>query len=267
VDNFMIGIFDSGIGGLTVVRELMKQMPDYGIIYFGDTARYPYGNKSKETIERYALEDARFLISQGAKVIVIACNTASALAINKLRQEVNLPLFEVVTPAVDRALEITKNKKIGVIGTRGTIKSEIYTNKILEKNSSIQVIAKPCPLFVPLVEEGWLNRPETKKIVKFYLAPFKNQMIDTLILGCTHYPLLKSQIQTKIGRRATLVDSAEEVVRKIAGFIEANSDLKQDLRGNNQFYLSDVSAHTSKIAEKWLGRKIEFRRAVPAVDN
>ena len=261
----MIGVFDSGIGGLTVVRELAKQMPEYGIIYFGDTARYPYGNKSKQTIERYAVEDARFLISQGAKIIVTACNTASALAIDKLRLEISLPLFEVVNPAVDRALEATKNKRIGVIGTRGTIKSEIYKNKILEKDSSIEVISQPCPLFVPLVEEGWMDRMETKKIIKYYLTPLKTKNIDTLILGCTHYPLLKPQIQNKIGKSVYLVDSAEEVVKQIKQFLTQNQELAQDLANTaekSRFFLSDISDHTREIASKWLGKNIKFESAI-----
>lgn len=253
----MIGVFDSGIGGLTVVKELIKQMPEAGIIYFGDTARYPYGNKSKETIERYALEDARFLIEHGAQIIVTACNTASALAIDKLRQEMQLPLFEVVNPAVERAIEATSNKRVGVIGTRGTIKSEIYSKKIKEQNSKIEVISRPCPLFVPLVEEGWLAHSETKKIIKSYLAPLKNKSIDTLILGCTHYPLLKPQIRAKIGRHVTLVDSAEEVVKKIQSYVADHPDV--DIKGKCEYYLSDVSEHTQHIASKWLGQNIEFK--------
>jgi len=256
----MIGVFDSGIGGLTVVRELLKQMPENGIIYFGDTARYPYGNKSKETIERYALQDARFLIEHGAKIIVVACNTASALAIDKLRQEINLPLFEVITPAVEQAVASTSSKRIGVIGTRGTIKSEIYTKKIHEIDPSMEVIGKPCPLFVPLVEEGWLEHSETKKIIKSYLAPLKNKNIDTLILGCTHYPLLKPQIQAKIGRQVVLIDSAEEIVKKIKEYLRDHADM--GTKGKHEFFLSDVSEHTQQIASKWLGQSIKFKEGV-----
>lgn len=256
----MIGVFDSGIGGLTVVREIIKQMPDVGIIYFGDTARYPYGNKSKETIERYSTEDVRFLIEHGVKIIVTACNTASALAIDKFRQEINVPLFEVITPAVEQAIKTTTNKRVGVIGTRATIKSEIYKNKINEINPNINVIGKPCPLFVPLVEEGWLDHSETKKIIKSYLSPLKNKNIDTLILGCTHYPLLKPQIQAKIGRKVNLVDSAEEVVKKIQAYLAENPGI--DLKGENEYYLSDISDHTRQIASKWLGQNIHFKLAI-----
>lgn len=256
----MIGVFDSGIGGLTVVREIKKQMPGSGIIYFGDTARYPYGNKSQETIERYATQDARFLIDRGAKIIVTACNTASALAIEKLRQEINIPLFEVITPAVEEAVKRTLSKRVGVIGTRATIKSEIYKNKIKESDPRIDVIGKSCPLFVPLVEEGWLDHSGTKKIIKSYLSPLKNRSIDTLILGCTHYPLLKPQIQAKIGRKVNLVDSAEEVVKEIRHYIEKNPEII--LKGESQYYLSDISEHTQQIASKWLGRNIHFKLAI-----
>lgn len=258
----MIGIFDSGIGGLTVARELMRQMPEAGLIYFGDTARYPYGNKSKETIERYALEDARFLISQGAKIIVVACNTASALAIDALRAEISLPLFEVISPAVEKAVRVTVSKNIGVIGTRGTVNSSIYATKIHEIDPEIRVSSQACPLFVPLVEEGWIKRPETKKIIRAYLAPLKAQSIDTLILGCTHYPLLKPQIQARIGRRVRLVDSAEEVAVRIVEYLKNNPGLKKEIIGDSQFYLSDVSPHTEIIASKWLGRAVKFELAV-----
>ncbi|MDD4995303.1 MAG: glutamate racemase [Patescibacteria group bacterium] len=258
----MIGIFDSGIGGLTVARELMRQIPEAGIIYFGDTARYPYGNKSKQTIERYALQDAHFLISQGAKIIVVACNTASALAIDALQAEISLPLFEVITPAVEKAVRVTASKNVGVIGTRGTVNSSIYASKIHDIDPQIKVASQACPLFVPLVEEGWLRRPETKKIVRAYLAPLKAQGIDTLILGCTHYPLLKSQIQEKIGRRVKLVDSAEEVVSRIVEYIKNNPAIKNQITGQSRFYLSDVSSHTEGIASKWLGRAVKFEQAV-----
>jgi len=256
----MIGVFDSGIGGLTVVKEIENKMPEAGIIYFGDTARYPYGNKSKETIESYALENARFLIEHGAKIIVVACNTASALAIEKLREDISIPIFEVVTPAVERAVSVTKNKRIGLIGTRGTVKSNIYKDKIQRLSPEAEVFSRACPLFVPLVEEGWLDRPETKKIIKSYFAALKNKNIDTLILGCTHYPILKKEIQAKIGRQVVLVDSAEEVVRNIEHFLSNNPELTRRLIGPSHYYLSDVSDHSKSIAEKWLGHNISFEK-------
>ncbi|MFA5358362.1 MAG: glutamate racemase [Patescibacteria group bacterium] len=251
----MIGIFDSGVGGLTVVREVLKQLPNQPIIYFGDTARTPYGNKGPKTIIRYSQENTDFLLSKGASVIVIGCNTASAVAVEALREKhPDVPILEVITPAVSRAVAVTKNKKIGVIGTRATIASQIYTKKIQEIDSSIKVFSAACPLFVPLVEENWLTRPETKMIARRYLTDFKNVGIDTLILGCTHYPLLKEVISAKIGKRVVLVDSAEEVVKEITNY-ELRITNKE---GDSKFYFSDLTEQVGKISARWLGGKVDL---------
>ncbi len=259
----MIGVFDSGVGGLTVVREIFKKLPDYKIIYFGDTARTPYGTKSKETIIKYAREDAKFLLDHGAKIIVVACNTASAVAAEILRKESGVPVFEVIMPAVKAALSATKKGKIGVIGTRATVTSGVYEAMIKNGNKNIQVISQPCPLLVPLVEEAWLNQPETKKIVRKYLQPLKNKQIDTLILGCTHYPMLKNIIKSRIGRRVVLVDSAEEVVHELKEFLANNSDVEKSLGkdGSHKFYVSDLTAQVPRIAEKLLGEPVKFEKA------
>ena len=193
----MIGIFDSGIGGLTVVRAIMDELPGYDLVYFGDTARTPYGTKSRQTVIDYSLQNTEFLIKQGAKMIVMACNTASSVATESLKKNFNLPIYEVITPAVRLALEKTQKSVIGVIGTRATINSGIYEKKIKKQNPNARVYSAACPLLVPLVEEGWLKKPETRMIVKKYLHPLKVRQIDTLILGCTHYPILKSIIQQK----------------------------------------------------------------------
>ncbi|MBI5072112.1 glutamate racemase [Candidatus Falkowbacteria bacterium] len=258
----MIGVFDSGVGGLTVVREIFKKLPDYKIIYFGDTARTPYGTKSKETIIKYAREDAKFLLDHGAKIIVIACNTASAVAADILRKESGVPVFEVIMPAVRAALSATKKGKIGVIGTRATVSSGVYETMIKKDNQGIQVISQPCPLLVPLVEEAWLNQPETKKIVRKYLQPLKNQQIDTLILGCTHYPVLKNIIKSRIGKKVVLVDSAEEVVRELKEFLAKNSGVEKSLGkdGSHKFYVSDLTPQVPKIAEKLLGRVVKMEK-------
>lgn len=258
----MIGVFDSGVGGLTVVCEIFKKLPDYQIVYFGDTARTPYGTKSKETIIKYAREDAKFLLERGAKIIVIACNTVSAIAADILRQELDMPVFEVIMPAVSKAVAITKNKKIGIIGTRATIGSGVYQELIHKTNPEIQVFAEPCPLLVPLVEECWLDKPETKKIVRKYLQPLKNKQVDTLILGCTHYPVLKHLIQPRIGRRVKLVDSAEEVVNELKNFLASNETVEKMLaRGaNHKFYVSDLTPQLPRIAEKLLGKRVEFEK-------
>ncbi|MEA1901260.1 MAG: glutamate racemase, partial [Thermodesulfobacteriota bacterium] len=183
----MIGIFDSGIGGLTVVKAIMENLFGYDIIYFGDTARTPYGTKSSETVKKYALENTEFLLSKGAKIIVIACNTASSVATESVAENFDIPIFEVITPAVELSINTSHKPCIGIIGTRATVKSGIYEKKIKKMNPHARVYSKACPLLVPLVEEGWLNKPETKMIVKKYLHPLKVRQIDTLILGCTHY--------------------------------------------------------------------------------
>ena len=186
----MIGVFDSGIGGLTVVRSLMEELPGYNMIYFGDTARTPYGSKSPETVVRYALENTDFLLKQGAKLIVMACNTASSVAAGRVAENYDIPIFEVVTPATEKAVKISRTLIIGVIGTRATVKSGIYEQKIVALKPDAKVYSAACPLLVPLVEEGWIKKPETVMIIKKYLHPLKVRQIDTLILGCTHYPLL-----------------------------------------------------------------------------
>ncbi len=259
----MIGIFDSGVGGLTVVHEIFKKLPDYQIIYFGDTARTPYGTKSRETIIKYAREDAKFLLDKGAKIIVIACNTASAVASDILRKELSVPVFEVIMPAVRKAVVVTKNKKVGVIGTRATIGSSVYQELIHKANPEIQVFAEPCPLLVPLVEECWLDKPETKKIVKKYLQPLKNKQVDTLILGCTHYPALKHIIESRIGRRVKLVDSAEEVVDELKRFLKNESEIANNLKkgAEHKFYVSDLTPQLPVIAKKLLGREIKLGKA------
>jgi len=255
----MIGIFDSGIGGLTVVKEIFKQLPGYQVIYFGDTARTPYGNKSPKTIIKYSQEDTDFLLKQGAKVIVIGCNTASAEAAGELKRKYsNIPILEVITPAVKQAVAITKNKKIGVIGTRGTINSGVYEKLIKEFNPEIKVFSQACPLFVPLVEEDWLKRPEVKMIARRYLQNLKNKGIDTLILGCTHYPLIKDIISAKIGKRVTLVDSAEEVVKELKKKM-TNDQTPMTKDEEHKFYVSDLNSQVENIARQWLGQEVEWQ--------
>jgi len=258
----MIGVFDSGVGGLTVVREIFKKLPDYQIIYFGDTARTPYGTKSKETIIKYAREDAKFLLNHGAKIIVIACNTASAVAADILREESGVPVFEVIMPAVRAAVGATKKMKVGVIGTRATVTSNVYETMIKKSNPDIRVVSQPCPLLVPLVEEGWFLKAETKRIVKKYLQPLKNEQVDTLILGCTHYPVLKNIIKLHIGRRVKLVDSAEEVVHELKKFLAENGEVEKKLikGGNHEFFVSDLTPQVPKIAEKLLGRTVKMEK-------
>lgn len=264
----MLGIFDSGLGGLTVVREVMQKLPDYPIVYFGDTARTPYGAKSKETIIKYALQDADFLVKQGAKILVVACNTVSSVAIDVLKEKFQMPIFEVVGPAAKKAVEIT-NGRVGVIGTRATISSKIYEEKILRARplvgaplagAQIQVFSQPCPLFVPIVEENWIDKPETNMIIRRYLSGLKAKQIDTLILGCTHYPFLKNIIQQKIGRRIKIVDSAEEVAENLKKYLQENN-LKFN-KSENRFFVSDITPHFQNLASKWLGEQVKIKKAL-----
>jgi glutamate racemase len=257
----MIGIFDSGIGGLTAVKAIMGYLPGYDLIYFGDTARTPYGTKSRETVINYALEDTNILLNQGAKIIVMACNTASSVATEAIIQKYNVPLFEVITPAVDWAVSINKNNRIGIIGTRATVNSNIYPTKIREKKPDAIVYSKACPLFVPLVEEGSLNKPETTMIIKKYLLSLKTKKIDTLILGCTHYPILKKKIQIKIGRHVTLIDSSEAIATTLKNYIESNPQIEKSLTKNNktEFYVSDITKQFEITANILLKKKISLK--------
>jgi len=257
----MIGVFDSGIGGLTVVKKIFEILPEYQILYFGDTARTPYGERSEEIIKKFAYEAVDFLIKKGAKIIIIACNTVSAIATNDLKENFDLPIFEVVTPAVEKAVAVTKNKRVGIIGTRATINSKIYEKLICGIDSSIKVFAQAAPLLVPLIEEGWLKRGETKKILKSYLHPLKMVQVDTLIMACTHYPLLVEQIQLKIGHKVKLVNPSEEIALKLKNFLEKNQAIEQGLfkNQNHQFFISDFTPKFQQIANQWLGQNIKLQ--------
>ncbi|MBO6015497.1 MAG: glutamate racemase [Lachnospiraceae bacterium] len=238
-----IGVFDSGIGGLTVVREIMRQLPDERIVYFGDTARVPYGNKSKETVTRYSRQIIRFLQTKDVKTIVVACNTASAYALDEMEKEISLPMIGVVKPGAKVAAQATKNAKIGVIATQATIGSNSYSDYIKEINPHATVLGKACPLFVPLVEEGLLEDPVTDEIAMRYLSELVDVGIDTLILGCTHYPLIRKTIGRIMGDGVTLVNPAYETARELKeqlAELDLLNDQKIDLGTNKyQFFVSD----------------------------
>jgi glutamate racemase len=257
----MIGIFDSGIGGLTVVRAIMDELPGYDMIYFGDTARTPYGTKSSQTVIDYSVQNTEFLIKQGAKMIIMACNTASSVATDRLKENFNLPIFEVISPAVSRSLKETKKSVIGVIGTRATINSGIYERKIKEQNPDARVYSAACPLLVPLVEEGWLKKPETRMIVKKYLHPLKTRQIDTLILGCTHYPILKTIIQHKIGKRVHVISSSDVVAEQVKTFLSSSPEIDQKLskNGKSEFFVSDLTAQFEKTAKSVIRQPIDLK--------
>jgi glutamate racemase len=258
----MIGIFDSGIGGLTTVRALMDTLSGHDLIYFGDTARTPYGSKSRDTVIRYAIENTEFLLGKGAKVIVMACNTASSVATAVLKEKYRVPVFEVITPAVEQAVTVSKHARIGVIGTRGTVNSGIYERLIKESLPDASVFSTPCPLLVPLVEEGWFDRPETRMIVKKYLHPLKIRQVDSLILGCTHYPLLKTIIHEKIGKRVKIIDSSVAVAEKIREYFTARPDVDESIEktGKACLYVSDITDQFEKTASTILKRSVTLTK-------
>ena len=259
----MIGIFDSGVGGLTVVRALMRRLPDQDMVYFGDTARTPYGTKSRETVIGYAVENTEFLLEKGADIIIMACNSASSVATETLREKFDVPVFEVITPAVDMAINISVSYRIGVIGTRATVNSGIYEKKITREKPEARVFSVPCPLLVPLVEEGWFEKPETRMIVKKYLHPLKTKQIDTLILGCTHYPILKKLIMSKVGKKVTIIDSSTAVTEMVNDYLEKTPDVKKTLKssGRTEFFVSDYTAQFEKTAKTLLGGNIKLKQA------
>ncbi len=252
-----IGVFDSGIGGLTVVRELMRQLPNESIIYFGDTARVPYGPKSPETVIRYSREITSFLRDQGVKAVVVACNTATAHALPTLRQEFDLPIIGVIEPGSRAAARATRSGDIGVIGTYGTISSGAYERAIAAELPTANITVRACPLFVPLVEEGWLETDATRLVAHEYLGGLAGA-IDTLVLGCTHYPLLKRVIGETVGRSVRLIDSAEETAAETAATLRAQG-LEQGDASEPQyrFIASDLPEQFLRVGQRFLGQAID----------
>ena len=256
--NKPIGIFDSGIGGLTVLKEISRILPNENIVYFGDTARVPYGTKSKETVIKFSVQDADFLMDLDVKMIVVACNTASSLSLDVLKRRYDIPVVGVIEPGARKAASATDKMKVGVIGTKATVASGIYEKEVKSFNPGVSVVSASCPLFVPLVEEGWLTGAITKRIAKVYLEPIKKSGIDVLILGCTHYPLLKSVIRDIIGRKVLLVDSAKETAKEVKKIIEESGMRKNTKeKPSYRFYVSDEPSLFRKIGGKFLGRSIE----------
>jgi len=252
-----IGVFDSGIGGLTVVKALMEELPSESIIYFGDTARVPYGTKSKATIVKFSLENVEFLLRFGVKCIVIACNTSSSWALPTLRKYFKVPIVGVIRPGALAAVRQTRNKRVGVIGTNATIHSRAYEQAIHRLDPTIKVFSQSCPLFVPLVEEGWLSGGVSKQIAEKYLEPLKHHRIDTLILGCTHYPLLTHTIQQVLGPRTALVDSARQTAAEVRGVLLGTDTLcDRRLGPRYRFFVTDEPTHFGRVGQRFLGRLI-----------
>jgi glutamate racemase len=253
-----VGIFDSGVGGLTVFKEVERALPQHALIYLGDTARVPYGTKSAETVERYAIEATHFLRSHDVELLVVACNTASAVAMESVRRESPAPALGVIEPGARRAVEATRNKRIGVIGTRATIGSGAYTRAIHAVDPDCHVVSRPCPLFVPLAEEGWTEGEISRSIAVRYLEPLLAEEIDTLVLGCTHYPLLRELIADVAGAGVVLVDSAESVAAEARALLadQAKTDGGQATEPEHHFYVTDVPEPFQQVADRFLGRPL-----------
>lgn len=256
--NKPIGVFDSGVGGLTVVKEILRTLPTEGIIYLGDTARVPYGIRTKETVVRYTFEGLEFLLKKDIKLLVIACNTASAMSLKEVSRESPVPVIGVIEPGARAAISVSKNNRIGVIGTEATIRSKSYIRALKALEPKVKVFSKACPLFVPLVEEGWTEGDIAHLTALRYLEFFNGKGIDTMLLGCTHYPLLKGTIKGVLGNNITLIDSAVETAKEVKGILsemKIRSDrVKTPLR---EFYVTDGPERFRQIGEKFLGREIK----------
>jgi glutamate racemase len=268
IKNLPIGIFDSGVGGLTVYRALHEKLPNEHFIYLGDTARVPYGTKSLATVERYAIENSQFLVSRGIKILVVACNTASALALPKIRTRVGIDVVGVIGPGARKAVEITKNKSnptIGVIATEATVASRAYSEAIRRASESAEIIETACPLFVSLAEENWTKEPETRSIALKYLNNIIEAKVDALVLGCTHYPILREVIQETVGEKVALIDSGEATAEEIKNLLEdknlsnENPPRRETTRrlcdDLDHFYVTDAAERFARVAERFLGVK------------
>lgn len=257
----MIGIFDSGVGGLTVAREIISHLPGKQVIYFGDTARLPYGTKGKDFVVKYSQKISKWLIGRRAKIIIIACNTSSAWAADSLKKKFGktTPIFEMIAPATRSALKATKSKKIAIIGTPGTIRSGVYQKKIKKANKEAEIMAISCPLLVPIVEEGWVDGGITKEILKKYLEPIKDKNIDTLILGCTHYPLLIGAIRENIGSGIEIINPAIALAEEVADFLVKRPEINGKMKNskNHQFFFSDEPYNLDKISHLCFNYKIK----------
>jgi glutamate racemase len=253
-----VGVFDSGLGGLTVVRELRRRLPSEEILYLGDLAHLPYGTKSTDEIRRLSTACARFLLKKKIKALVIACNSASSVAFKLLSESLSIPVLDVITPAVDEALAVTRNHRIGVIATYATIESESYAKRLAAKSSDTEYFLKPCPLFVPLAEEGWLDDEVALGAARKYLMPIKKKNIDTLILGCTHYPLLEKVIAKVMGPRVRLVDSAAPTALRLKTLLQKNGLLyPRPRRAPLRIFVTDRVRNFARIGESFLGERLK----------
>ncbi len=255
--NAPIGVFDSGIGGLTVLRELHRLLPRESTVYLGDTARVPYGTKSSKVVTRYALNNASLLVERGIKMLVVACNTASAVALDELERCLDIPVLGVIEPGARRAAEATRSGVVGVIGTEATISSGAYQRALRRIDGNLQVVARPCPLFVPLAEEGWADTPVTELVAREYLAGWMPKALDTLILGCTHYPLLAGCVQRVVGDAVRLIDSASSVAGEVARILGQLDMLSNGEEPRHTYLCTDVPERFSRVGANFLGKKLE----------
>lgn len=253
-----IGIFDSGVGGLTVVKEVMNSLPCESIVYFGDTARVPYGSKSKQTVTKFSAQIIRFLRLQNVKAIIIACNTVSSNSIEELRKMFpDIPMIEVVGPGVHMALHTTKNGVVGVVGTQATIASNKYPELLTSQNTNLKVYGKACPLFVPLVEDGWADHNVAHEVAAEYLKPLLEKNIDSLILGCTHYPMLTNTIKKIVGDSVELINPAEEAAKQMEAVLIKNNMASSNAKPEYRFYVSDSEERFKDMAQIFLNKPIE----------
>ncbi len=252
-----IGVFDSGVGGLTVVSEIMRQLPGESIVYFGDVGRYPYGGRSKETIINFTRQDINFLMEHKVKFIIAACNSATAAALDTVRKEYDIGMLGVISPGANAAVASTHNKRVGIIGTVATIGSNSYAKEIQERAPDVKVFSLACPLFVPLAEEGYTDKEATRMIATDYLKTLIDVDIDTLVLGCTHYPLLKKVIGEVMGDKVKLIDSAESTAMELAAVLSMKNLLQPDKEEvMHKFYVSDVPDRFQKVVRQFMGRTI-----------
>src|SRR5262245_43813526 len=253
-----IGIFDSGVGGLTVFRAIRERLPNESLTYLGDTARIPYGTRSVNTVQRYASEDAAFILSSNIKLLVIACNTASALAGERLAAECPVPIVGVIQPGARRAARATRNRKVGVIATEATVSSGAYERAMRSVRDDLEVGSRACPLFVPLAEEGWTDHPVTRQVAEEYLGSIRSQQVDTLVLGCTHYPLLRPVIEQTMLPGTIFVDSGEAVADEVAEMLEQRGLTRTSVEPpSERFYVTDFAVRFRRVAELFLGRPLE----------
>ncbi len=258
MNNGSIGIFDSGIGGLTVAREIVRQLPDEGIIYLGDTARVPYGTRSKEIITKFALELVEYLLKRNVKCLVVACNTISSVALSEIEKVSPVPVMGVVKPAAKKAVSVIKNNKIGVISTVDTIQSKAYEKEIKKIDPEIEVFSVACPLFVPLVEEGLQNHQAAKLLANDYLKSIIEADVDTLVLGCTHYPLLIDVIAETVGSKVTLIDSAKPTTEELIRILQEKNLLSDGNNPTHEFLVTDAPDRVQKVANRFFGSAYKF---------